>query len=77
MSKGGEMSEERQFIDGLNIDHLYTKWNLVVDYRAASNGIDSLAYKSALMKASSIKNQVMIRSYRKNNFTYWEVWEHK
>ncbi len=52
-------------------------WMLKASYRAANSGYDSLAYKRALKKASSITTgQIMIRSYEKNCFTYWEIWEH-
>lgn len=51
-------------------------WMLKASYRTANSGYDSLAYKRALKKASSVTGQVMIRSYEKNCFVYWEIWEH-
>ncbi len=71
------MPNASQCSDGRHADKLNQEWKLVVDYRATSRGADSLAYKNALMKASAIKNQVMIRSYRKHSYIYWEVWEYR
>lgn len=51
-------------------------WKLMAYYQADNEGYDTLAYKNALKKASSSDRQVMIRSYNKNSFTYWEVWEY-
>ncbi len=53
------------------------KWNLVKHYRAAHDGNESPAYKNILKQASMIENQVLIRSYNKKGFTYWEIWEYK
>ena len=53
------------------------RWKLVVDFSAAKNEDDSFAYKCALKKASTLQNQVMIRTTTKNNKTFWEVWEFK
>ena len=50
-------------------------WKLLAHYRDANSGYDSFAYKRALKIASSSDRQVMFRTYSKNSFTYWEVWE--
>lgn len=75
--QGGDMSEVNQQTVGQETTPQNNNgWKLMTYFRAANGGYDSLAYKRALKKASSSDRQIMIRSYEKNSFTYWEVWEH-
>ena len=72
------MSEDHRYAIGPDrTTQSNSGWHLVEDYRATDKEDDSFAYKSALMRASSLQNQVMICSYQKDHFTYWEIWEYK
>lgn len=77
LPKGGAMSEEKQQTLSRNSTHQdKSGWKLKAYYQAVNSEHDSLAYKNAIKKASSTDRQVMIRSYSKNNFTLWEVYEY-
>ena len=72
------MSENHRYAVGKDsTTQSNTGWHLVVDFPATSKGNDSRAYQNALKKASSLQNQVMLRSNKKNSITYWEVWEYR
>ena len=51
-------------------------WFLVTCFQSSEGGQGSTAYNKAMDKALSLKREVGLRSYVKDNFTYWEVWQH-
>ena len=78
LPKGGAMPEEKQQTLNPNITHQdKSSWKLKAYYQAVNSEHDSLAYKNTKKKASSTDRQVMNRSYSKNNFTFWEVYEYR
>ncbi len=50
-------------------------WFFVTYYQSREGGNGSNAYSNAIEKASTIDREVGLRSYIKNDVTYWEVWE--
>ena len=51
-------------------------WFLVTYFQSSEGGTGSNAYNNAMDQALSLKREVGLRSYVKDNYTYWEVWEH-
>jgi len=51
-------------------------WSLVTYFQSRQGGHGSTAYNKAFEKALTIKREVGLRSYVKDGYTYWEIWEH-
>ena len=51
-------------------------WYLVTIFQSREGGQGSNAYSKAMDKAITLKRGAGLRSYVKDNYTYWEVWEH-
>ncbi len=50
-------------------------WFLVTYYQSRESGEGSSANNKAMEKAFTLKKQAGIRSYVKEDITFWEVWE--
>ncbi len=50
-------------------------WFFVTHYRSRDSGQSTNAYNNAVKKALLINRKTGLRSYEKDGFTYWEVWE--
>lgn len=51
-------------------------WFLVTYFQSKQGGQGSTAYNKAMEKALTLERKVGLRSYVKDDYTYWEVWEH-
>ncbi len=51
-------------------------WFLVTTLQSIEDGQDSDTYNNAMDKALSLNCEVGLRSYVKDNHTFWEVWKH-
>ena len=64
-------------LDEQDADLLNKKgWFLVTYFQSKQGGQGSTAYNNAMEKALTLKRDVGLRSYVKDDYTYWEVWEH-
>lgn len=64
-------------LDGYDTEILKKQGWFFVTYFQSREGVDgSKAYNNAMEKALSIEREVGLRSYVKDDITYWEVWEH-
>lgn len=69
--------EEIINLDGQDTDILNKKgWFLATYYQSREGGDGSNAYNRAIQKANTLARETGLRSYVKDNYTYWEVWEH-
>ena len=71
-----EQDKDITSLDGQDTNVLRKQgWFFVTFFQSSVGGKGSKAYNRAFEKAFSIEREVGLRSYEKDDITYWEVWE--